>query len=531
MNDSAGKKQKDGKIKKKRTSAGRIVKIVLLSALAVVLCVVIRYIYVMFVDPMSAFTDSPPVPTAQTPFETEALSETETPVATQPPVPETPVPETPLPAASAELPAATVRPDVIKTLKPKLTPTPKPTPIPLDTNFMKNRVNVLLLGWDQSPEREVVGSDVYRGNENNYRSDVMMLLSADFKKNIVDIISIPRDTFSTVFNEKGEMISPNAHWKINAAFAKGQTAGKLGPQYAMATVSKLLGGIPIQYYAGVDMEGLKAVVNAMGGVDYDVDVRIELNGRVLEKGYQHLDGQQVLDYCRARKGISSDVGRNDRQQRMLMAIFYQVKSRDQLANIPNIYLSVKDYVNTNLNLEQIAALAALGARMDNKNLRRHTLKGTYVDNTSYGNASYYVIHNDALIELIAKVFEVTITPMPRWDIGYVLAEKAAKEARTYAAGAAYLLNMPSISAAFEAGEMRTMELKQRLDKAIIASQTATERGPFDDLDLPLDIEAIAAATAELRAAMYELCKLFEVTQKDVQKSGLPSDFYKLLPKK
>jgi len=507
--------------KKKKLNIGKALKFVLLGALAVVLCVVMRYVYIMFINPMSAFSDLPPMPVATN--EPAAMIE------------DTPAPTDEIISGASLSPTAATTPSAStprlqRTAKPKPTPPPTPTPVPNDTNLMKNRVNVLLLGWDQSPEREIAGSSVYRDDENNYRSDVMMLLSADFSKKTVDLISIPRDTISKIWNEKGELFSVNGNWKINAAFAKGQSAGKLGPQYAMMTVSKLL-GIPIQYYAGVDMEGMKAVVDAMGGVDYDVDVRIVLNGRVLEKGYQHLNGQQALDYCRARKGISSDVGRNDRQQRLLMAIFYQLKSRDQLKNIPNIYLSVKDYVSTNLKLEQIAALATLGVQMQDKNLKRHTLKGTYVNNTTFNNASYYVLNNDELVALIEKVFGITITPNPRYDIAYVLAEKAARDARLYITSALYLIETPRISVAREYASEMVNGVFDRLNSAIYAASVAAIRPENADLDILLDVELIESTTAQLHNALLELCYMFEVTQADVQQNKLPSALYKLLPRK
>lgn len=150
--------------------------------------------------------------------------------------------------------------------------TPEPTISALDAlksaadaDFMKNRVNILMLGWDESPERNDESSELYRDEENNFRSDVIMLLTVDFENKTVDLISVPRDTYAPIYNVEG-------HFKINAAFAKGGSAKGDGFNYAMNTVSALL-GVPIRYYAGVNMAGMKAVVDAMGGVDYDVEDR------------------------------------------------------------------------------------------------------------------------------------------------------------------------------------------------------------------------------------------------------------------
>lgn len=307
---------------------------------------------------------------------------------------------------------------------PQATPAPTLTPEEqllreADEDFMIDRVNILLLGFDQSPEREDEDSDVYRSSKNDYRSDVLMLLAVNFAKGSAHLISVPRDTYTPIYNTRGR-------WKVNAAFAKGGAEHGDGFLYAQKTLEMLF-GVPIPYYVGVNMEGLKALVDAIGGVDYDVDVEIRLNGRRLETGFQHLSGQQVLDYCRARKGISTDVGRNDRQQRMLFAIFGQMQDRGTLAAVPRIYNAVRDDVYTNLSMPQIAALAAFGLELGADNLQRTTLEGAYVHNVY--NASYYVLENKKLAALVQEEFGVAIKRESKYDLSRVKRDKAAAEAR------------------------------------------------------------------------------------------------------
>ena len=303
-------------------------------------------------------------------------------------------------------------------------PLPSPTLTPeeqllrqADTDFMRSRVNILLVGWDQSPERDDSDSVMYRDSKNNFRSDVLMLLAVDFEQGNAHLISIPRDTMAKIYNTKG-------HYKINAAFAKGGSAEGDGFEYAIKTVENLM-GVPISHYVGVNMEGLKAVVNALGGVEYDVDREIKLNGRVLHKGVQRLDGQQVLDYCRARKGYGTDVDRADRQQRMLFAIFTQLREGSRLTSIPKLYLSVKDYIYTDLTAEQIAALAVFGMDLvPGESLVRHTLKGKYISGTAYNGASFYVLDTRALKSLMKDIFGVDIKVDYRYDYRYIQDKKS-----------------------------------------------------------------------------------------------------------
>ncbi len=475
------------------TKNRRIWKLVLLALGIALLFVGGRYAYVMFMDPMSAF-EAPP-----------AVTPSPRPAATQ------------VPAKSDEAP---------------LTPTPEPTLSPeeellvnADMSFMKNKVNILMLGWDQAPEREDEDSVLYRDKENNYRSDVIMLMTVDFEKGTVDLISVPRDTYAPIYNKKGR-------WKINAAFAHGGSAEGEGFLYAMKTVENLL-GVPIDYYAGVDMTGLKAIVDAMGGVDYDVDVEIRLNGRVLTTGMQHLDGQQVLDYVRARKGISTDVGRADRQQRMLFAIFEQLKSRNQLVNLPKIYASVQDKINTNLNSEQIAAMTVFAMGLDMEDLRRHTLEGEYISNVY--NASFYVLDNDKLKKLVKEIYGIDIKTNPRYDLDYVRADKAAFAAISYAKGAEYLLG-PEENAMTLTPKER--ELREPVEAAMAELLQVAERNiPADAGEetvekltaSSLDKKAIEQAQFKLADAMYTYCIMRNITQAQVDKKMLPEAFYELLP--
>ena len=340
--------------------------------------------------------------------------------------------ETPAPVARTERPHTDAAPAAPSpTLSPEETLREQ-----ADLSFMDGRINILLLGYDQSAERDDPNDPLYRNERNNYRSDVMMLAAVNFRENTVHLISIPRDTYAAIYNTRGR-------WKINAAFAKGGAAEGEGFLYAQKTVEMLM-GVPVDYYAGVNMEGLKRLVDAMGGVDYDVDVRIRLDGRTLEPGFQHLDGQQVLDYCRARKGISTDVGRNDRQQRMLLAIFDQLRREKRLTELPGIYAAVKDDIATNLSLSQIAALALFLTRLDLTSFKRTTLAGEYISNVY--NASYYVLYNKKLVQLVQEEFGVTITRDKKYDVSTVKRDKAAAEAKKAAEQADDLASMAVLPA-------------------------------------------------------------------------------------
>lgn len=285
-----------------------------------------------------------------------------------------------------------------------------------DTSFMKDRVNILVLGIDRSVER--LASD-------SFRSDTIILVSVNFATLDVDMISVPRDSYVKLYSKNGNLIdSASPYNKVNSAFSLGGGVDKGGYKSEMNTVSAMMGGIPISYYVGFDMNAVKLIVDAMGGVDYEVDIEVTMNGRELHPGLQHLDGQAVLDYCRQRKG-SSDIARADRQQRMLTAIFTEMKSSGQIANIPEIYKAVSDSIDTDLSFEQICSLALMAVRMDYDQLDRHTVEGTAADIYS---RSCWLVNNSKLVSLIKDVFGVTVEPDPDMDSAAVLARVDANSA-------------------------------------------------------------------------------------------------------
>lgn len=99
-----------------------------------------------------------------------------------------------------------------------------------------------------------VDSNAQRKSENDgERSDTIMLLSINPKKQTTEIVSVPRDT-------QAEIVGKGTTEKINHAYAYG------GPTMAVKSLEKLM-NVPIDHYATVDMDGLHDMIDALGGVN------------------------------------------------------------------------------------------------------------------------------------------------------------------------------------------------------------------------------------------------------------------------
>lgn len=190
----------------------------------------------------------------------------------------------------------------------------------------------------------LLGSDA-RNKDEASRSDVMMLARVDPETATVTLVSIPRDTMVE--------LPEHGRSKINAAFAYDGAAG------AVRAV-KDFAGVPISHYAEIDFEGLKRVVDKLGGVDVDVPVSNNqtTNGSAsIVAGKQHMNGEQALSFARERYGYTEgDFQRSENQRILLQAIIDEVMSRSP-SEIPSLVESLAQSVSTDFSLTEIVSLA------------------------------------------------------------------------------------------------------------------------------------------------------------------------------
>jgi LCP family protein required for cell wall assembly len=204
----------------------------------------------------------------------------------------------------------------------------------------RERVNILLLGGD---ERGLRPNEIPR-------SDTMMLVSIDPTTKEVSLFSILRDTYVDIPGHSSN--------RINSALALG------GPKLAMKTVGELL-GLPIQYYVYTDFEGFIALVDAIGGIDFEVEKDMKYSDSAdnhvydidLKKGYQHLDGKKALQYVRFRHDAMSDFTRTERQRNFLKAVADKMQDTWSIVKMPQILEAVNPYIETNLSVTDMIKLA------------------------------------------------------------------------------------------------------------------------------------------------------------------------------
>jgi LCP family protein required for cell wall assembly len=235
-------------------------------------------------------------------------------------------------------------------------------------------VTILLLGCDKDydPRRPIPIKDS-RG-----RSDAILLTRVDFDNKTIRALSIPRDTAVEIPRHRG------IH-KINAAHAYG------GPELTRETIRATF-GIETDYYATLDFDGFQRVVDALGGIEINVQKAMKYDdnwGNLhidLKPGFQKLNGYKAMGFVRMRHD-DSDMARAERQQQFLEALRDKVKDPSNFMSLSQVLSEIEKSIQTNMTREQMLALGNFARSVPRENLQLGTLPVTPGRSFVYANAT------------------------------------------------------------------------------------------------------------------------------------------------
>lgn len=272
----------------------------------------------------------------------------------------------------------------------------------------KGILNILLMGLD-------VYENGHTTSGSMPHTDSMMVIAVNFDRDTVDLITLPRDTFSTAPGYSG-------FYKLNGVFNVGlnaqfQTTGKPddlaeGFKLTCRAAEEWLGGISIPYYYGVDFQAVIDIVDAIGGIDYDVDQPFRSMDRMhaYGLGMQHLDGTAVLSYLRIRRAADGlDSSRTARQRRMMVAIFKKLKKEGKLSQIPALITAANSGIYTNTTLAQTAAIVNYASNLDPDRIRTRSMYGILGPAETYWKFVY--VDQQNRIDLIREVYGIEAEPV------------------------------------------------------------------------------------------------------------------------
>lgn len=275
----------------------------------------------------------------------------------------------------------------------------EPQPMVAETGIERDEqvLHIMIMGVD-------------RRADDTGRSDTLMVLTVNKNTGKAELMSVPRDT--------RVRIEDHGYDKINHAYAYG------GPKLTRSTVEQLL-GIPMDYYALIDLSSFEEIIDAIDGIDIDVEKRMyyedpwdDNGGLVIDlyPGMQHMTGDKAIQYVRFRDG-EGDIGRIGRQQHFMKAVMAKLLTPSTLPKLPKIIEVISNTLETDMPLSEMVALSQLLPQVREQGLESEMIPGTPA---FLADVSYWLPDILSLREMVAE------------EMGQSLNEDARKKAQSLA---------------------------------------------------------------------------------------------------
>ena len=271
-----------------------------------------------------------------------------------------------------------------------------------DENTKKNlkEIKVLILGVSTDLDSEL--------------TDTIMVASYNPNTQKANLLSIPRDTFTGKNKSKA-----TASQKINALYNINKT-----PEKTLEAVNELT-GLDIEYYILVKTEALIEVVNAIGGVEFNVPIDMKYDDPTqdlhidLKAGLQKLDGDKAEQLLRWRhsnniKGVgmttypseygNDDFGRMRTQRDFIVATMKQTLKPGNIFKIGQLLEIANKNVDTNIELSLAKDYVPYLVEFNTDEMKTATLPGTTPDVKDTNNVSVFVVNKTEAKELIDSMF-------------------------------------------------------------------------------------------------------------------------------
>lgn len=235
-------------------------------------------------------------------------------------------------------------------------------------------------------------------------TDTIMVVKYSPKNQTAAMLSIPRDSF--VGTNKN---TATAFDKINAKY-------QISPDSTLAAVNSLT-GLNLKYYVTVDTKALRDLVDAIGGVYFDVPIDMDYDDCTqnleihLEAGYQLLNGTQAEGVVRFRhnnNGTSysyeygdNDLGRMKTQRAFIQAVISQTMKASNITKLNDILKIATEEIETNLEWDTIKDYVAALMKFDTANLQTDALPGV----AQYcNNLSFFIVNQTAARDKVEELF-------------------------------------------------------------------------------------------------------------------------------
>lgn len=237
----------------------------------------------------------------------------------------------------------------------------------------------------------ISGNDSYGTLNSVSRSDVNMLVAVNPQTAKILMVSLPRDTYTAITCKK----SPSACESIDGQFDKLTHSGLFGVGATESSIEDLL-DVPINYTVRLNFSSLINIVDAIGGVDVEVEPGLEVetfyaNGTEgVKAGINHLNGERALAFARERHAYEDGDNQRVRNQQIVMkALIRSMISPSMVANYPKVMEALSTAFETNMSAKEIKRLITLElTRFPDWDIQSVSLMNTAATEYSPSNQSY-----------------------------------------------------------------------------------------------------------------------------------------------
>jgi len=295
------------------------------------------------------------------------------------------------------------------------------------------RINILLLG--------IAG----KGKAGTNLTDTIMIASLNVQTNQVALISIPRDFYAEIPEDKARM-------KINSVLQYGLNKYSKDANRAAKMVGNIVSemtSLPIDYYVILNFDGFEKAINAIGGINI-TNERDIYDSRYpgpnysyetfeLKKGFHNLDGATALKYARERHDDpEGDFGRAKRQQQVMQAAKNKIFSTGTLFNFPalsKLLDALGENVRTDISAAEMESFFELSKKLDTRNINNVVVDAwnkeslLKVSHVFFGNTRAFV-----LVPRVGNMSEIQEMAQSVFDLNKIKRrkEEIAKENATVA---------------------------------------------------------------------------------------------------
>ena len=276
----------------------------------------------------------------------------------------------------------------------------------------------------QTPERTL--ALIACTDDEEGRTDGIMLVDYNSVNNQISVVSIPRDTKVNIPPDMWEIMVQNEPLIANddPSFKKINSIPNYGREQGMEFLERYLEDlldVEIDYYAHFNLEGFRYIIDSIGGIEFDVPMRMKYSDPMqnlyidLQPGVQLLDGDKSEQLLRFRKDnynrgyTRGDLERIEVQQEFMKVFFEKIVSLDSIISNPKAYFTtLTQYVDTNFGISDALKYVNEIKEIDVANTQTYTLPCT---TETISGVSFVIVDEQEVKDFSYEVFKKpTINP-------------------------------------------------------------------------------------------------------------------------